>query len=300
MNRKENFINFIKTHKKLTIILSVIFLLIITSIILIFTLFSLKEISLNFKTETQHITEEMQSDIINEIRKEGISTVLFTDKSKLIKRLEKEFPYIKIINIETVIPSTFVIHCIEREELYAIESQDKIFYLDEDLKVLKIGEDILTDQSNVVLLNIANLELSLQNIELGQFLKFDEIKGEGLENVLSKNVQKTLTSLLVSFKENNRNIAIFRSSYIEVRIDFDFRFNAFGNNTIWYVCLSLIDNNGFQTVIVEPDNKLSEKVAVMITLVNEMATSDPEELLDNRLVIYENSEGEFIYLLEEV
>ena len=51
---------FIRRHKKLVIILSVLLALLITAIILVFTVFSLKEVELEFKTETLNITQEEQ------------------------------------------------------------------------------------------------------------------------------------------------------------------------------------------------------------------------------------------------
>lgn len=297
MNRRENFLNFLKNHKKLVAILSVVFIILITIIILIFTTFSLKEISINLKTETKNITQEVQEQIIQEVREEGFSTVLFADKEKLIRRLEKDFPYLKIVNIETVIPSSFVIHCLEREELYAIESNDKVFFLDEDLKVLRIkaGSFDLTE-STAVLLNIADLELNLQTLEEGQFFRFNEVDGDDLSDILANNVQMTLTSLLTSFEENNRNISILRGGYSEVKINFDFKID--GENKIWYVCLSLIDNSNFETVIVESDKYLSEKIAVMLTIVNDLSENEPEKLLTHILIIERTPKGQFNYLLE--
>lgn len=270
-----------------------IFVVVITAIILIFTLFSLKSVSLNLKTETNYLTEEVQQGIINQVKKEKIKTVLFADKSKLTKKLEKEFPYIKIINIEIIIPSSYVIHCIEREELYVIESNDKVFYLDEELKVLKIiEEEFIMTESSPILLNISDLEFNFENLEEGQFLNFNK-KGKEVEDILSNYTQKTLTTLLNSFEQNNRNIAILRSSYKEVKIEFKYL------DTSLSVCLTLTDKYGFQTLIIDSNQDLPEKISVMIAAINELSTTNPEDLLNKNLIVFKNIDGELAYYLED-
>ena len=76
---------FLRKHKKLIIVLSVIVALLITLIVLMFTLFSLKSVEIEFETGNKIITNEMQSQIINEIDLGG--TVFFKNKDENISRI---------------------------------------------------------------------------------------------------------------------------------------------------------------------------------------------------------------------
>lgn len=289
-------VDFFKKHKKFVIIFSIIFVVILTMIILIFTLFSLKNVSLNLKTETNVLNAEIQQEIIDAVNDEGISTVLFADKKLLISKLEKQFPYLKIINIETVIPSEFIIHCAEREEIYAIESNNEIYYLDEELKVLRIEEEMFTKtDSNAVLLNISDLNLNIETAEAGQFIKFNNENLDDASAILANNAQETLVSLLTGFEKNNRDIAVVRSNFSSFKLNF--KFQQVGDSRTWYTCLSIIHNTGFEAEIVESNDKLAEKIEIMLNKIDEISTTNPEDLLTMKLTVYKNSSGELVYLL---
>jgi hypothetical protein len=289
-------VDFLKKYKKFVIIFSIIFVILLTIIILIFTLFSLKNVSLDLKTETNILNEEMQQEIIDTVNNEYIPTVLFVDKQGLISKLEKQFPYLKIVNIETKIPSEFVIHCVEREEFYAIQSEGKTYYLDEELKILKIEEWYFEGtSSNAVLLNIANLNLNIGNAEEGQFLKFNNENLTDASSILANQAQETLLSLLNAFEENNRNIAVVRANFNSFEINF--KFQQVEDGRIWYLCLSIIHNTGFETEIVEANEDLSQKIEIMLNRINEISTTSPEDLLTKKLTVYKNSSGNLVYLL---
>ena len=287
-------INFIKKHKKFVIVSSVIFAVLLTLIILVFTLFSLKSVSLNFKTETNYLTAEVQQEIVDEVHSQGIRSVLFVRKNNVISNLEKEFPYLKIINIETTYPSGFIIHCIEREELFAIESGDKVYYLDEEMKILRIEEgSFIKTATNAVLLNIADLNLNIQNAEEGQFINFGNSDNDAV-SALANRIQSTLTSVLTAFEENNRNIAFVRANYESFKINLKLQ----SDSVEWFVWLTVTDNLGFKTEIVESNAELSEKIGIMLFVVGDLATNEPEKLLTHRLTIFKNISGDLNYLLE--
>lgn len=284
---------FIKKHKKFVIITSLILAVILTLIILIFTVFSLKDISLNFKTETNVLSEEVQENIIGALRDEGVSTVLFVSKDRIISDLEKKFPYLKIVNIETVFPSSFIVHCVEREEFYAIQSNEKVYYLDEDLKILKIEDgDFVNTASNAVLLDIADLNLNIIGAEEGQFLNF-ESQSEDNSAKLATYSQKVLTNLLTCFEQNNRDVAIVKSSYQSFTLNL--KYQQVDDNRVWYVCLSIKHNLGLEFEIVESNEKLAEKLEIMINLIDGFSINNPDKLTSGKIVIYENSSNQIVY-----
>lgn len=287
--------NFIKNHKVLITISSIVFVVLLTAIILIFTLFSLKTVTLDFKTETNILSEDIQQEIMSDVSSEGISTVLFVDKDRLISNLEKDYPYLRIINIETIIPSGFVIHCAEREELYAIESEDKVYYLDEDMKILRVEEGTFTKtNSNAVLLNISDLDLNMSDAEAGQFLTLNATSTD-TSSILANNSQVALVSLLTAFEENNRDIAVIRASYQSFTLNL--KYQQVEDTRTWYVCLSVVNNVGFKTEIVEANKKLAEKLEVMLNITSDLSSTSPETLITNKLTVYEDSSNQIVYLL---
>lgn len=293
------YMKFIKKHKKSIIISSIVLTILLVLIILIFTLFSLKNVELEFKTETSELSSsEVQQAIIDKTM-EYKGSVLFINKNRIVTELEKEFPYIKVVNIETKAPDTFVIHCAEREKFYGIESNGKVFYLDEDLKILEVVDGDFVYDNQAVLLTLeelsfnndgklevsGELELNLGNAEAGQFLNLGN-NGKTLADVLSNNMQNTLTNLLTAFEENNRDIAVVKGTYSKFEVFF--KAETAGENTEWHTCLRIIDNTDFETQIINSESRLSEKLEAMINTVGIMATNNPEELLDNKIVVFEN------------
>lgn len=133
--------------KKVIIFTSVgIVAIVLLLIILAFTTFSLKSVTLDFRTSRSVLV--MEDEEILQAGDFSKSSVLFYNKNKAKQKMEEKYPYLKVINIETKWPSSFVVHVAERQEVYRVEGEDKNFYLDNELKVLRSspleeGEGIL-------------------------------------------------------------------------------------------------------------------------------------------------------------
>ena len=154
--------------KKWIIALSVLAAVIVLIVILSFTLFSLRTIELDFRTNKTYITEPDQEIIESgEIKMGG--SVFFRSKNKYIDKIESKNPYIKVVNIETVFPSKFVIHVAERQEIFAIEHNHQFYITDEEFKVLRITDSYISDQANAMLLT--GLQIADENYAVGQFMK---------------------------------------------------------------------------------------------------------------------------------
>lgn len=283
---------FLRKHKKAVIICGALLVVLLTAIILMFTLFKLKKVDVNLKTETLNLTQED----LEEIKEETLSksgSVLFYGKDKLIKDLESKFPYLKIVNIETKIPDQFVIHCAEREEFLKIESNNKTFVLDEELKILRIDET--NGESSCVKLKFKDhflneetgkyeekfVDLNLGEANVGQFLK---LGNEEITN-LAKNI-------LFSFEENNRNIGIVKGAYSVFEISMVSE--EIEGKLVWTPCLKVFDKFGFETQILKANENLSEKLGVMFEAIS---STDSENLVGKTLIIYKNLEGKFAYSL---
>lgn len=265
---------------------------VLTAIILMFTLFKLKKVDVQLKTETNVLTEEIIEEIKEDTLKQG-GSVLFVGKEKIIFNLEQKFPYLKIVNIETKIPNKFVIHCLEREEFFAIESQGKTYYLDEELKILRIKDGDFEKQENgAVLLKLEDLverengkienvylDLNLQNANEGQFVKLSET-----------NIQKIAVSILSGFEANNRQLSTVRSLYN--KFDVFYKAEVIDEEILWHACLRLEDRSGYKIEIVDANENLAEKIGVMFEAIS---STKPQNLIGKTIVVYKNLNNQFVY-----
>lgn len=294
---------FIKKHKKAVIISSCVLILLIVLVILMFTLFSLKEVEVEYKTGTKNLTEEITTQIEQEALKTG-GSVLFLGKENLISRLEKQFPYLKIVNIETQIPNKLVIHAVEREELFAINSGENSYFLDEDFKILRVESSPYTKQENgAVLLSFgsvfldenskayaAPINLNLSGAEAGQSLNIESSSEEN--SYFSKKLESISCQILTSFEENKLQISDVRSKYSSFEIFF--KPIEIGTTISWQVCLRIVDSANFETQIIAADSSLTEKISTMNQAIS-AASSNPSLLSGKILYVYENLSGEFAY-----
>lgn len=190
------------THKwkGLIISLSVAFAVIITAVIFACTLFTVKDIKLDYRTEA---TESYSQDEI--IEKSGLKygkCVFFLKKNQYTKNIETNFPYLKVINIETVIPSHIVLHLAERQEFYAVEQGEQILICDDEFKVLKIQEGITytSTQSNAIFIAKDNITIKNEQINPGTFLDFEEEGLKDLYNACLEN-SRSREEMIASFEE---------------------------------------------------------------------------------------------------
>ena len=157
-----------KKTKKIIISLTTILFFVGILIVLSFTVFSLKKVELNFKTSHSQIsvTEE---EIVDGGDFGYGQSVFFHNKKQYIEKIESIDPYIQVINIETVFPSTFVVHIAQRQEVYSIKIDDKYFIVDQNLKILKIESDFVSSQSNSMLLE--GIEILEKDYKVGDYIE---------------------------------------------------------------------------------------------------------------------------------
>lgn len=182
--------------KKLIIALSVLLGLIATALTLCFTVFTVKTVDLDFRTSTT--LEWSTEEILQSAKIQKGKCVLFLSKKGYVASLEKNNPYLEVINIETVFPSKLIIHCAERRELFAIQNESEIVFCDKDLKVLRKGYGTFdSTKENAILLK--NLTASGE-YEVGDFIDAEE---KGIKRFFSSMVEnsKTYPQTLGFFKE---------------------------------------------------------------------------------------------------
>ncbi len=268
-----------------------------------FTVFLLKDVKVELKTGTEHLTQEVVSEIENEALKTG-GSVLFLGKEKLISRLEKQFPYLKIVNIETQIPNKLVIHAAEREELFAVNSGEKSYFLDEEFKILRVENSIYSKQENgAVLLSFgsvfinaedkayaAGVDLKLDGAEAGQTLNIGNSSEE--QNYFSKKLETIALSILTSFEENGLQIQDVRSRFQSFEIFF--KPVEFAGLISWQPCLKIVDSANFEAQIILADSNLTTKIGAYNQAISE-ASKNPGLLVNKILYVFENSNNEIAY-----
>ncbi len=215
---------------------------------LCFTLFSLKTIEIDWRTSHSQITTTDEEIIsASGIQKGG--SVLFKGKKKAVEKIEESHPYIDVINIETLFPSTFVIHIAQRQEVYAIAFDGGHYICDQNLRVLRIEENFENNPQSPILLALPD-QLP-NNIEAGQYL----------QNV-------DLPPLYDGFFENNRTlgeqIELIKSATLTTEKN-----TATGKNERIFT----IDLYSGQTIrIVNADRGLTAKVKLMLAVYSQLFT----------------------------
>ena len=192
--------------KKLILASSVLLGLVVVILTLCFTVFTVKTIDVDFRTSTSQGYDNEQ--IIQESGIQYGKCLLFMSKGKSIKKLEENYPYLEVINIETIFPSKIVIHCAERKPLFAIQEGESVIICDDDFKVLEKREEVYVSSSNNEIL-LKNLEFDNREIQKGSFLNIK---------------QKEIKSFLSSMMENSLGINQVLGFCKEVELEEEFNY----------------------------------------------------------------------------
>lgn len=260
-----------KKHKRLTLILSISAGVIITLVVLMFTLFGLNNISLNFQNETNlFIAENIQNQIIEDGDFKKNSCVFFMNKQKHINKIEKDNPYLKVINIETVFPNNLIIHCAEREEVFAIEiSERKYFICDEDFKVLKVLDYSSTEDSD-------NYESTQNNAVILKGVSVANLDATTGDFLVVTSGQACAYNFITSMQMNNRDIGEIKSFVKDLTISYD----ALGRSK-----LKMTLHSQYEIEILDSTNILPEKINIMFSAYDLVPV---EEYCTHKLIVFYN------------
>ncbi len=190
--------------KKWIIALSVIVAVILLIVILSFTVFSLRSVTLDYRTSKENITAT-DEEIIESADIDLGGSVFFRNKQYYIDNIERENPFVKVINIETVFPSSYVIHIAERQKVFAVEHNGQYYIVDEDYKVLEIYNS--EEQIDAILLN--GLEISGTSYAVGEFMEVENsqpIYSALYENNRPLNEQKAMIESITFTSIYDKNI----------------------------------------------------------------------------------------------
>lgn len=172
-------------NKRLVIILCVLAFLTVL-IAINSTLFTLQGISMNWLTTKYMLQDVKDYEIIEDIELGG--SVFLLNKDEITQQLEKSNPYLRVVSLETKFPNKLVIHCAERESLYAIKiTSSQYVILDEMGKVLTITEDARMFEGNGANLGAVPIVIDFASLSLKRedFVEGEKVNSQYVANILS-------------------------------------------------------------------------------------------------------------------
>ena len=173
--------------KRLVVVLSILAFLTVL-VVLSSTVFTLQKVSINWMTTKDEMIGIKDSSI-TEVVPTGAS-IFLVDKDEIIKDLEKEFPYLRVVGLETKFPNKIVVHTAERESLYAVSMSDAngtryYMILDEKGKVLrKTNSSIFAGEE----LGAKPIKVNFvgANVNTDDYVVGEEVKDGALRDLLSR------------------------------------------------------------------------------------------------------------------
>ena len=168
-------------NKRLIVLLCVLAFMTVL-VVLNSTLFTLQSVSINWLTSKCELQNVKDYDLTGEVYTG--QSIFLVNKNQISEKLEKDFPYLNIVSIETKFPNKIVIHSAERESLYAVNmSSDKYAILDEKGKVLDIitGKELDANSEGglrprPIVVNFGNTAISSDEFVVGEFVKISKLE----------------------------------------------------------------------------------------------------------------------------
>ena len=162
-------------NKRLVIILSVFSFLVLIAV-LCSTVFTVKSVSLNWLTTRVNFVN-MDNEITKNV--ELGESVFLVDKDAIIQKLERKYPYLKVVSAEVKFPNKLVLHAAERQELYSLKIKDNSYaILDSDCKVLKLVNDFQLNKMALkpIPLNLQGYSYNENNFAVSEIAELGWIK----------------------------------------------------------------------------------------------------------------------------
>ena len=150
-------------RKNTKIAIAVIVLAVLTLIIVLAsTVFAVGSVRLIwYNTPNGTLASLTNENILKSSGVQG-NSVFLLDRDKAIENIEKEYPRLRVIDIEICWPNIMNVHAIERQEVYAVRIGDKYAITDEYLKILDIVPTYTSTNINPVVLEIPDLDDNYQ------------------------------------------------------------------------------------------------------------------------------------------
>lgn len=172
----------LKSRKRLAIILTVISVFVVL-LVLGSALFSLQGVSIEFalvKTENSVLATYDKDAMVKAGNFSYGKNILFLNFDKNMEKIEKAFPYAKVVKVTRNFPNKAIVYVTEREPMFKVTQPDGSAYiLDAELKVLKHATGIMSAVDS----NLPEwtdfpfgLTSTAASIEVGTFISNDHLK----------------------------------------------------------------------------------------------------------------------------
>jgi len=204
-------------NKRLIVLFSILVFFVVL-IVLSSTLFTLQNLSINWMTDKYQLKDIKDIEITENI--DLGESIFLVNKDEIANKLEKGYPYLRVVGLETKFPNRIVVHTAEREELFAIKLSDGNYaILDEFGKVLNC------DMSNSRFVELSNSSLGGAPIEVDLNMSIqdsDMVEGEFIK---VQSVRNLLANLAYSFRQSSYIPAtakgVFKYIKVETSINVD-------------------------------------------------------------------------------
>lgn len=259
-------------NRRLVVILCVLAFLTVL-IVINSTIFTLQSVSVNWLT-TRYELESVKDYSITDNISKGQSIFLI-NKEEITNTLEKKYPYLRVVSIETKFPNKLVVHSAERESLYAVKLSDSEYaILDEKGKVLRFDNDSLFAGSEgdlgskPIRINFdENLSVvKLEDFQVGEYVGSQYIRG-------------ILSSLSTSLRESGYIPTTSKGVFKQITID------SQGSSSE----INMQTRNGIQLVIKKFENATTDKFLLAFAQYNILHN---EGVVSCTVEVLENSKGE--------
>lgn len=252
-------------NKSLIISLSILAFIVLI-VVLSSTIFCLKSVEINFVSNTINLTDK-QSEIIETTDFKYNQSIFFVNKENYKKQIEQNYPYIKVVNIETVFPNKLIVNALERNELFVIKTYEENSFknylvLDDELKILSSTQSFTNTHLNPILITTEG-EFTPTNL-VGQ-------------NLLSTN-NELIKNLAVELYAYNSSPLILKANFEEINLNYE----NVGNVRIKM-------RSGVEIILKDAGVRLSEKFMLALSYYNELS-----DKTTGRITTYVNNEDKVV------
>ena len=245
-------------NKRLIILFSFLVFFVVL-IVLSSTLFTLQNVTINWMTDKYQLKNIKDYELSNQVTLG--ESIFLVNKDDISGRLEKKYPYLRVVGVETKFPNKIVVHTAEREELFAIKKSNGDYaILDEFGKVLK------GDMTSSRYVELSNSSLGGAPIEIDLNMSIpDDNLVEG-EFVKVESVRNLLTNLAYSFRQANYIPATIKGVFNYIKLEMSIDIDTNEKEDI----INIQTRRGIVIKLKDAKNHTTDKLLLGLSTYNEM------------------------------
>lgn len=216
-------------------------------------------------TSVYENSQGFKDDLLKSSEIKQKTSVFFINKEKAVNNLEKKYPNLKIVNIETTFPNGLKFHLAQREELYATKnSLDFYSIMDSDFKILNVISKAEFQNLSIKPIEIEFVDSQLINLSQGEFIK---------KTQHTKMFEDLSKSLLINSRDVIEQKTIFKEMILLDNM------------------LKITLRDGFEIKVYNPQQELHKKTTAMMLRMGQIY---PNYQNDYVLEIYLTQDGELL------